>query len=80
MPCAAPRQAPRRGIAGQFGPACITPWGPGSLRGQLSYSLKGALSAARARAQMHVLPSYDDGDQGFLNAFFAQVAPPPSPY
>jgi len=23
--------------------------------------------------QMHVLPSYDDGDQGFLNAFFSQV-------
>jgi hypothetical protein len=50
VPCAAPRQSPRRSIAGQFGPRCISPWSPGSLGGQLSCSLEGALSSARARA------------------------------
>ncbi|KAJ1481344.1 hypothetical protein T484DRAFT_2731750 [Baffinella frigidus] len=31
-----------------------------------------AKTVASMQEQMHVLPSYDDGDQGFLNAFFSQ--------
>ena len=30
-------------------------------------------SHVSVQEQMHVLPSYDDGDQGFLNAYFGQV-------